>query len=120
MANDLAPLSRGPTRLVNGRDGRAAFRTREFRLVLLDIMLPDTTGIELLSEIKAFDGMIQVIMMTGTSRMTNVIQCLESGANEYLLKPFENTDDVRNAVRDSIRKLRKWEAALRGEKPADL
>lgn len=100
----------------NGADAVALVNTGEFRLVMTDLVLPDTSGIELLKKIKQLDGTMQVIIMTAHSTMQLVLECLENGAGDYLLKPFGDPQEVLDSVGETVRKLKKWESVLRGRK----
>lgn len=61
-------------------------------LVLLDIEMPASSGLELLTQIKKIDDDIQVIMVSGLSDLATVRKCLQNGAYDYLAKPFELED----------------------------
>lgn len=99
-ANNRDVLSRRLTRqghVVETADsGRAALemmRETAFDLVLLDIMMPDMDGYEVLGQIKA-DGALQhipVIMISALNELQSVVRCIEIGAEDYLAKPFEPT-----------------------------
>jgi len=76
-------------------DGMAA---REFianspvpRLVLLDVMMPYVDGFQLVQEIRAKPdwGNVPVAMLTAKSQEKDVIKAIKSGANEYIVKPFQ-------------------------------
>ena len=78
------------------------------QVVLTDIMMPEMNGIDLLREIKKADGLVQVIMMTAFSSVDKVIDCLEAGASDYIMKPFEDLAEVKNIIDQSIAKLTRW------------
>ena len=73
--------------------GAAALVTR-FRphLVLLDIRLPDISGLHVLRSIRAAGHSAPVVMMTADNRPDTVRDVMAMGGNGYLLKPFEPTD----------------------------
>ncbi|MBC9785300.1 response regulator [Heliobacillus mobilis] len=89
-------------------------KEKKYHIVLADIVMPEMDGIELLAALKAYDPLVQVIMMTGYSTMDKTVRCLEKGANDYLLKPFPDLDRVMEAVRLSEAKLRRWWESMRG------
>jgi DNA-binding response OmpR family regulator len=79
---------------VEARDGREALdRVREYRfdLVLLDIMMPDVDGYQVLQTIKADDDLkaLPVIMISAVDEMASVVRCIEMGAEDYLPKPYD-------------------------------
>lgn len=73
-------------------DGAIAFKiftARTFNLVILDINLPGMNGYELCKAIRAVNNNIPVIMLTSMSDMNDKVEGYESGADDYLVKPFE-------------------------------
>lgn len=83
-----------------------------FLIVISDIAMPGMNGIELLTRIKSYNGMIQVIMMTGYVTLENVLTCLRLGADDCFLKPLKDLQSLRTAVDEAIRKLQKWTQIL--------
>ena len=74
-------------------------------LVLSDIEMPGLSGVELLKRIKELDSNIQVVMVTGQQDLETVRQCLQEGAYDYLVKPFD-PDDLLNTVERSLERAR--------------
>ena len=75
-------------------DGRAAleeFRKQPPDLVLLDVMLPGTDGYEVLKSIRK-SGNIPVIMVTARGETFDKVLCLELGADDYIVKPFDGKE----------------------------
>ncbi|RZI56876.1 MAG: diguanylate cyclase [Pseudomonas sp.] len=80
------------TKEANGGVEALAFLESEtFDLVLLDIMMPDLSGLEVLAWIrtKHAPGMLPVIMVTAKSQSEDVVQALRGGANDYITKPVD-------------------------------
>jgi two-component system, sensor histidine kinase and response regulator len=77
----------------SGREALAAVRERAFDLVLLDIMMPEVDGYEVLRSLKADQDLshIPVIMISALHELDSVVRCIEMGADDYLFKPFEPT-----------------------------
>jgi DNA-binding NtrC family response regulator len=84
-------------------------RTERFHVALLDINMPQMTGIELLKEIKESRPTVQVIMMTAYTTIEKAIECVENGAADYLLKPFQNMDELAEVVRMAGDRVHRWE-----------
>lgn len=85
----------------NGTQGLSKLGDRPFDLVLLDLALPDRNGIELLPEIRAVDPQISVIMITAYGTVEDAVRAMQSGAANFLQKPWDNEKllaDVRAAV----------------------
>jgi len=80
-------------------------------VVLLDIKMPDKSGMELLPEIKERYPDVVVIMVTGISDVTTAIAAMRQGAYNYITKPF-NLDEVVHSVARAVEK-RKLELELR-------
>lgn len=58
-------------------------------LIILDIMLPDTTGLDVLRQLRAMEITTPVLMLTAKSDMDTKVNCLDLGADDYLTKPFD-------------------------------
>lgn len=72
----------------NGEDGFYLLGTEKPDLVILDIMLPGHDGFEICRKIRELDRRTPVIMLTAKSRENDKIQGFESGADDYVTKPF--------------------------------
>ncbi|MFZ5471634.1 MAG: sigma-54-dependent transcriptional regulator [Myxococcota bacterium] len=71
-----------------------AAKERGFEVALLDIALPNLTGIDLLKEIKNTRPELEVIMMTGDATASTALAAVKAGAYDYLTKPFESLEHV--------------------------
>ena len=72
----------------SGSDGLAQHRAGGFEAIILDIMLPDTDGLEVCRNIRSTDQ-IPILMLTAKGDPMDRIVGLELGADDYLPKPFE-------------------------------
>jgi len=73
----------------NGREAVVAFGEWSPDVVLLDVSLPDTTGIDLLHQLKMYSETTAVIMMSGMGTLDRVIESMKLGAETFLQKPFD-------------------------------
>jgi DNA-binding NtrC family response regulator len=73
----------------SGREAIVAFGEFSPDVVLLDVSLPDTTGIELLHQFKMYSETTAVIMMSGLGTIDRVVESMKAGAETFLAKPFE-------------------------------
>jgi putative nucleotidyltransferase with HDIG domain len=89
-----------------GKDMRDTLRVRSYHLVMLDLMLPDAHGIELLREIKTTYPKTDVIIMTSNASIETAVKALRLGASDYLFKPFEDLDVVSHVIRKVLEKRR--------------
>jgi DNA-binding NtrC family response regulator len=85
----------------SGEEGLIRLGDRPFDLVLLDLALPDRNGIDLLPEIRAIDPQLSIIMITAYGTVEDAVRAMQSGATNFLQKPWDNEKllaDVRAAV----------------------
>ncbi len=92
----------------NGQDGLRAFEEFEPELVILDVHLPDMSGFEICRKIREHKSRqdTPILLCTVRSETTRVAEGLDSGANDYILKPFE-IDDLLARVRSALEKKSK-------------
>lgn len=88
--------------VTRGEDALPAFRQFKPDLVLLDIMLPGRDGIDVCKEIRAESG-IPIVMLTAKTDTVDVVVGLESGADDYVQKPFKPKELVAR-VRARLRR----------------
>lgn len=69
-----------------------------YDLILSDIMMPSTNGLDILEEIKKTNPSIKVILMTAYSNEHKVEKSQELGVDKYLEKPFKSLQDVESAI----------------------
>jgi two-component system NtrC family response regulator len=93
-------------------------RNEKVHIVLCDIKMPGMDGLAVLEKIHDLDFSIQVIMITGYSTFDSTLKALEKGATDYILKPFNELDDVVKMVEISADRLRRWKRVLAGSSKA--
>ncbi|HEY1464981.1 MAG TPA: sigma-54 dependent transcriptional regulator [Terriglobales bacterium] len=89
------------TTACNGEEGLTKLGDRPFELVLLDLALPDRNGIDLLADIREQDPQLAVIMITAYGTVENAVRAMQSGAANFIQKPWDNEKllaDVRTAI----------------------
>ena len=87
------------------REAREILGEEEFDLVLLDLQLGDTDGIEILREIKRLWPATEVILLTAHGSINSAISALRHGAFDYLLKPAQ-VNDIRERVERGLEQRR--------------
>ncbi|MBP7147221.1 MAG: response regulator transcription factor [Acidobacteria bacterium] len=92
-------------------DARAQSRQREFGAVLLDWMLPDGSGLDLLREMRAREDATPVLVLTARTDVADRVTGLDSGADDYLRKPFA-ADELRARVRALLRRGPRFDSEL--------
>ena len=79
----------GVNAVYNGRDALDYLRCGEYDGVILDIMMPEMDGITVLKTIRAQGSRVPVLLLTAKSEVDDKVGGLDSGANDYLTKPFQ-------------------------------
>lgn len=74
---------------VDGKTGERVARSDSYDLVILDIMLPERDGIEVCKNLRKDDVNIPIIMITAKGEVDDKVAGLDSGADDYLVKPFD-------------------------------
>ena len=115
----------GYDEVATAEDGRKALElldARSFDLVLLDIMMPEMDGYEVLEAIKANPKLrdIPVIMISALDEIDSIVRCIELGAEDYLPKPF-NPTLLRARVETCLekKKLRDRETAYQKKRESE-
>ncbi len=95
-------------------EGLTAAKDPSIDVAVLDINMPNLSGMDLLKAIKAERPDVEVIMMTAYATVETAVEAVKAGAYDYLTKPFENIDDLsltvgkaaeRKALKDRTRAL---------------
>lgn len=85
-----------------GTSGLEKFKEQDWDLVLLDVMLPELSGLEVLRRIRTTDSNTPVILLTARNSIPDKVSGLDLGANDYMTKPFE-IEELLARVRASLR-----------------
>jgi DNA-binding NtrC family response regulator len=84
-------------RQLTGKSGLDALKSGQYHIVMLDMMLPDMDGMDILKMIKKEKPETCIIIMTGYSTVSNAVKAMKFGAYDYLAKPFTD-DELVSAV----------------------
>ena len=102
VANEIVPFTNGTAALsyLFGEDGSGAINKGRQLLVLLDLNLPDMTGIDILEKVKANEHTRRspVVVLTTTDDQREIQRCYDLGANVYITKPVDY-DGFANAIK---------------------
>ncbi len=96
----------------DGRRGLILMEKGSYDLVLLDLVMPDQNGVEVLKQIKLLDPAVQVIIVTGHGTIAAAVETIKLGAFDFLPKPF-TPDDLRQVVKRALEKQPEPVSALR-------
>jgi DNA-binding response OmpR family regulator len=86
----------------NGREGLDKALAKEWGLIILDIMLPELNGIEVLRRLRKVDIQTPVIVVSARNTTPDKISGLDQGANDYITKPFE-IEELLARIRSTMR-----------------
>ncbi|MDP1848366.1 MAG: response regulator, partial [Solirubrobacteraceae bacterium] len=96
----------------NGAEAIAAAERETFSLALIDLMLPDMPGLEVMVRIKAISPLTEAIILTGNASMDTAIEATKQGAYSYLLKPYQ-MDDLLQNIQHGVERQQAQEEILR-------
>ena len=87
----------------DGKDALESVKKNHIDVALLDIRMPEMSGIELLKKIKEIGPDIQAIMVTGYATLDTAVEAIRLGAFDYIYKPFDK-DKVEELVSSAVKK----------------
>ena len=99
----LTPLGIDINIVGTGRDAIESLTYRTPDLILLDLRLPDMTGMDVLHEVKKSVPDVPVVFMTAHGSIDTAVEAMRHGAQDFLIKPCE-ADRLRVTVNNAIRK----------------
>ncbi len=91
--------------------------TKQIKVIILDWMMPEMSGLELLGLLKEDNDFkhIPVIIQTAKSLPENIVQGMDSGAYQYLVKPFDN-DVLFSMVRSAVAEYERFQSVVKNAK----
>lgn len=89
----------------DGRQGLSLAESGEFDLILLDIMLPELNGLEVLRRLRKAENNVPVIMLTARDSVMDKVSGLDMGADDYITKPFA-IEELLARIRVTLRQHR--------------
>lgn len=72
----------------DGTDGAMKARVYEYDLLLLDVMLPGRSGLEIVRDVRASERRVPILLLTARDDTADIVAGLDAGADDYLTKPF--------------------------------
>lgn len=84
-------------------DAACALRTTEFSAIVLDLMLPDGSGFDVLRTLRARGDLTPVVLLTARDAIADRVEGLDGGADDYLGKPFD-LDELSARIRAVVRR----------------
>ena len=113
------------TTVYSGQDAIDIVKENDFDVIILDVFMPEITGIDALKQINKIKPLTQIILLTGAATVENAIQGMKLGAFDFLMKPantellvekitqahalkHEHEERIRQAEIENILKTRGW------------
>ena len=81
----------------NGEEALKAMREKSYDVIILDVRMPEMSGIQVMTELRKLDPFIEVIIMTGYASVDNAKKIMELGAYDYMLKPY-NIEELMEKI----------------------
>lgn len=89
------------TTLIDGRKVEEELRKAEFHLAIVDLKMPEISGLDVAEAIRRYDNDCSVILMTGYATLDSAVSALRGGVVDYLRKPVRE-DELLGAVRRAL------------------
>jgi two-component system, NtrC family, response regulator AtoC len=108
LSNELARAGFTVEAVGSGEEALSRIREDFFHVILLDIIMPKTNGIEVLRTIKKEHIVSEVIVLTGNATLENCVECMKNGAFEYVRKPYDLSElciQIERAIEHQRSKL---------------
>ncbi len=93
------------TSTVSSKEALEEMKSKDYDLVIADLMMPEMNGLELLSRAKSIHPDINFIVMTAYASVDSAIEALKKGAFDYITKPFK-VDEIKIAIKKSLTQKR--------------
>ena len=88
-----------------GREGLELIKLYEYDLVILDLMLPDMPGADVLKQIRQTNNPTPILILSGINMPTKKVECFSIGADDYMTKPYDRAELVAR-VKAIVRRSR--------------
>ncbi len=112
LADILRVKGYGTAVAANGAEAIAAAEQELFSLALIDLMLPDMPGLEVMARIKAISPLTEAIILTGHASLDTAIKATGQGAFSYLIKPYQ-MDELLQKIGHAVERKQAQEEILR-------
>ena len=96
----------------SGEEALDMINRGDFQIVVTDISMPGMNGLELLRKIRGTHPLIQVIIVTASDDVDNLISAFEAGANDFLPKPLKRKE-IKKALENTTEKLNRWKKTMK-------
>ena len=87
----------------SGKEALDIFAENPVDVILLDIILPDGNGLELIEKLKTMSSNTEIIMVTAVKEIQTAVKAIKLGAYDYIVKPFV-VEEVKNIIHRALEK----------------
>lgn len=84
-----------------GHEAIGKIAEEEWDVMILDMKMPEMSGVQVLSEVRKLDSSVEVIVLTGYASLDTVQEVMKFGAYDYLLKPY-HTEDLLEKIENAL------------------
>jgi len=105
ISSIISTLGQDPVVATTGKEGRILIQNEVSEIVLCDLQLPDTTGIEILQESLKLNPDLAFVLLTSQATLDSAIQARRLGAYDYLTRPF-NPGELENVINRAIERAK--------------
>lgn len=98
----------------SGKEALEKIRQEIYDVLILDVRMPEMSGVDVLSEVKKIDPHIEVIIMTGYASVDTARDIMKFGAYDYLLKPYD-TDQLLEKIENAFERRTTRMALTKGK-----
>lgn len=81
-----------PESAYSGRDGLELIKLYDYDLIILDLVLPDMKGIDILKQVRSHENKTPILVLSGLNQTDKKVECLNNGADDYMTKPYERIE----------------------------
>ena len=99
----------------DGNEALGRLKEEDFDVVILDMVMPEADGIQVLNEIKLLKPLVEVVLLTGFGTLDAAVSSLQRGAFYYLMKPADMKELLKNIVHAYKRKMEHEERIRQAE-----
>jgi DNA-binding NtrC family response regulator len=87
-------------------------KDNSYELAVVDIRMPNMSGTDLVGAIKSAHPLVNIIIITGYSNMSYLVECVSKGAIDYFTKPLDDVGEFLHAIRETERRTNRWKKGI--------
>lgn len=96
---------------LSSREALQMIYSKNYQIIVVDLMMPDMDGFELIKLIKSYNDLVQIVVITGYNSTTKILDFLRLGVSDFFIKPFDFAE-VSESVNRIVDKIERWNQQL--------